>query len=191
MFSQEHIQAAVKLLLCGDVGVWEQGYYDLLFSKTMPAKVQGLELLSYEYERRDVLYKAVHDLAVKNRPMDYLEFGVFQGDSMRKWTSINTNPQSRFYGFDSFEGLPEDWASGQREKGAFTTGGEAPVIDDPRVGFVKGWFNKSLVPFLSTFEPRNQLVLHMDADLYSSTMYVLMTLDPIIRRGTEIGRAHV
>lgn len=184
MFSKDNVQAAVKLILSGNVDVWEQGYYDLLFQKTMSEKLQGIELLSYEYERRDILYRAVHEKMIGDKPIDYLEFGVFQGDSMRKWTSINTHPKSRFYGFDSFEGLPENWITGQKEKGAFTTNGVMPSIDDPRVTFVKGWFNQSLVPFLQDFKPENQLVLHLDADLFSSTLFVLMTLNPLIKRGT-------
>lgn len=186
MLSTDNVQAAVKLILSGNVDVWEQGYYDLLFNKTMSEKLQGIELLSYEYERRDILYRAVHEKMIGNKPIDYLEFGVFQGDSMRKWTSINTHPNSRFFGFDSFEGLPENWAAGQRQKGAFTTNGVMPSIDDPRVTFVKGWFNQSLVPFLQNYKPENQLVLHMDADLFSSTLFVLMTLNPLIKRGTVV-----
>ena len=98
--------------------------------------------------------------------------------------TVVVQPQSRFYGFGSFEGLPEDWATSQKEKGAFSTNGEIPSIDDSRVTFVKGWFNQSLIPFLSDFKTENQLVLHLDADLFSSTLFVLMTLNPIIKRGT-------
>jgi hypothetical protein len=176
----------LPLLLRGDLNIWGRGYHDLLFKKVMSDKLEGVDLVTYGYEDRGMLYRAVHDKAVKNRPIDYLEFGVFQGESMRQWTAINTNPKSRFYGFDSFEGLPEDWSAGQKRKGSFTTDGRMPVLDDPRVQFVKGWFNKTLVPFLTTFTPENMLVLHMDADLFTSTLYVLMTLDPIIKRGTVL-----
>ncbi|MFZ5426114.1 MAG: TylF/MycF/NovP-related O-methyltransferase [Thermodesulfobacteriota bacterium] len=180
----QNLKSALELLLRGDLNVWESCYHDLLFKKVMAPKLEGVDLLTYDYADRDVLYRAVHSKAVGNRPIDYLEFGVFQGESMRKWAAINTNPKSRFYGFDSFEGLPEDWAAGQKKKGDFTTQGRMPETGDPRVSFVKGWFNKTLVPFLKTFTPQNTLVLHMDADLFSSTLYVLMTLDPIIKRGT-------
>ena len=39
----------------------------------------------------------------------YLEFGVAQGASMRFFANSFVNPATRLVGFDSFEGLPEDW----------------------------------------------------------------------------------
>src|SRR5262245_52251571 len=36
----------------------------------------------------------------------YLEFGVFQGASMREWSKRLVNPASLLDGFDTFEGLP-------------------------------------------------------------------------------------
>jgi Macrocin-O-methyltransferase (TylF) len=119
------------------------------------------------------------------RPIDYLEFGVFEGASIRFWLAANQNPGSRFIGFDSFEGLPEDWHSDKR-KGAFSTGGKTPQIADPRVSFVAGWFQKSMRGFMASFHPQGQLVIHIDCDLYSSTLYCLTTLDWIVSSGTLI-----
>ena len=45
-------------------------------------------------------------------------FGVWQGETFRKWLTLNGDPGSRFVGFDSFEGLPEDWEVG-RSNGTF------------------------------------------------------------------------
>jgi hypothetical protein len=50
--------------------------------------------------------------------------------------------------------------------------------------FVKGWFNQTLVPFLSTEQALRDsivagtrtLLVHFDADLFSSTIYVLAVL---------------
>ena len=120
-----------------------------------------------------------------NRAIDYLEFGVFEGASIRFWNAANQNASSRFFGFDSFEGLPEDWHSGKK-KGAFSTRGKLPQIGDPRVSFVAGWFQKSLRGFMASYHPQGQLVIHVDCDLYSSTLYCLTTLDPVISSGTLI-----
>lgn len=45
---------------------------------------------------------------------------------------------------------------------------------------MKGWFKDTLPEFLRTFTLRNRLVIHMDADLYSSTLFSLIQLDQII-----------
>jgi len=134
---------------------------------------------------REDLYRYVSDAQLDGgkKAFDYLEFGVFEGDSIRQWCALNQNAGSRFFGFDSFEGLPEDWHSGKR-KGAFSTGGKSPEMTDPRVSFVSGWFQQSLRGFMTSYRPQSQLVIHIDCDLYSSTLYCLTTLDPVIAPGT-------
>jgi hypothetical protein len=123
--------------------------------------------------------------------MDYLEFGVYQGDSIRHWSGLNLSTASRFYGFDCFEGLPEDWRgsalnSSTMAKGSFDVAGAIPVIDDQRVKFVKGYFQDTVPGFIDQFHPANRLVIHMDADLYTSTLYVLCSLDRLIKKDTLI-----
>jgi len=125
---------------------------------------------------RDVVLQTIG-----NRQMTYLEFGVALGVSMRSMISRFTHSESRFFGFDSFEGLPEDWVplpTVSWKEGAFSNQGNAPAIDDRRVEFVKGWFQNTLPPFLATGcvgGPWPHLV-HYDADLYSSTLFILSTL---------------
>ena len=60
-----------------------------------------------------------------------------------------------------------------------------PRFDDPRVRLVKGWFNDTLPPFLREFRPHPTLILHLDADLYSSTIFVLRQMKPHLRPGTR------
>lgn len=133
--------------------------------------------------RFDLFTYLDENVLAKNEPIDYIEFGVFKGESIRHWAAMNAHPQSRFFGFDSFEGLPADWTSSVRS-GHFTTGGQLPVIDDSRVTFIKGWFQETLRPFLESFTPRNRLVIHHDSDLYSSVLYCLTQMDAIITPGT-------
>ncbi|MEM3907849.1 MAG: TylF/MycF/NovP-related O-methyltransferase, partial [Nitrososphaerota archaeon] len=95
---------------------------------------------------------------------------MYQGDSIQKISRLNNNPESRFFGFDSFSGLPEYWFK-DFPAGPFNVGGKIPVIDDNRVNFVKGLFQDTLPDFLRTFKPRNKLIILLDADLYSSTMF--------------------
>lgn len=132
---------------------------------------------------RAEMYRYVQESRIKNDAIDYLEFGVYQGESMRQWVSLNKHEGSRFFGFDSFEGLPEDWREGQA-KGHFNVGGAAPDINDPRVRFVKGWFEDTIPPFARDFSSRNRLLLHIDADLYGSAMMALVHFGRFMSRGT-------
>ena len=113
---------------------------------------------------------------------------MYQGYTIKYWSTINSNPNSRFYGFDSFEGLPEDWSGAfvRVPKGTFNTEGVVPEIEDPRVSFHKGWFQTSLPLFLHTYQSRNRLLVHCDADLYTSTLYVLCTLHNRFKPGSLI-----
>src|ERR1022692_2079890 len=86
-------------------------------------------LNSLEHSDREAMYASVHP---DTTAIDYLEFGVYQGESMQVWADLNTHPDSRFVGFDSFEGLPEDWTKG-KPAGTFDAGGKTPAIPDPRV----------------------------------------------------------
>lgn len=113
----------------------------------------------------------------------YLEFGVHRGESIARWAELLRGPDCRLVGFDSFEGLPEDWTLADK-KGTFSTGGHAPAIADPRVSFVKGWFDETVPTF--PLPPHERLVLHLDADLYSSTRTVLTALEAAIVPGTYL-----
>ena len=116
----------------------------------------------------------------------YLEFGVFEGYSIRYFSERLTHPNSKFVGFDSFEGLPERWEG--KSKGHFSTRGKIPSIPDERVSFRKGWFSETLPVFLTEFGDKHSIessvsvIIHFDADLYSSTLYALATLHPRFRR---------
>lgn len=113
----------------------------------------------------------------------YLEFGVYNGASMRIWSRLLLNPRSSLHGFDSFEGLPESWDL-SAEKGHFAMGGLVPRIADPRVSFFKGWFNETLPRYI--LPPHERLFVNFDADLYSSTKTVLDFLKPHISCGTYL-----
>lgn len=115
----------------------------------------------------------------------YLEFGVFKGKSMRYWSENLKHPESKLHGFDSFQGLPEDFdVNGRYPKGAFNVEGQLPQIHDDRVQFFKGWFDQVLPKY--SLPEHNVLIVTLDADLYSSTIYVLRYLCPYIKPGTYL-----
>jgi O-methyltransferase len=135
------------------------------------------------FEERTALYAHINALLGAG-PIDYLEFGVHEGASIREWTHLNRSPESRFVGFDSFEGLPQAWD--YLEAGAFSTGGKVPNIDDARATFVRGWFQDTLGQFLDGFVARSRLVVNNDSDLYSSTLFMLTKLDALLIPGTIV-----
>lgn len=108
-----------------------------------------------------------------------LEFGVFQGRSLR--IVAEARPEGEVYGFDSFAGLPEDYRSHVRE-GAFAVD-ERPVV--PGAHLVVGWFDETLPGFLEA-HPGPVDFLHVDGDLYSSARTVLTLVGPRLRAGSIV-----
>ncbi len=100
-----------------------------------------------------------------------LEFGVYRGQSINGLAEMA--PERTIYGFDSFEGLPENWVA-ELPQGAFSTAGRLPPVRS-NVRLLKGWFQQTLGPFLEA-HPEPAALVHLDADLMSSTRYVLDTL---------------
>jgi O-methyltransferase len=139
---------------------------------TVPSFPSREEMWSFIARRRSVA-------------VDYLEFGVHRGHSILYFASQNRAPESRFYGFDSFAGLPEDWNDRYR-RGHFDTGGRIPETTDPRVKFVVGYFHETLPGFLSRFVADKPVIVNIDCDLYSSALYCLTRLDASLPKGTII-----
>ena len=120
--------------------------------------------------------------------IDYLEFGVYKGDSIKYFSSINSNNNSTFTGFDSLEGLPEDWLELSRtvKSNTFDVEGKLPETDDTRISFIKGMFQTTLSNFIKGYKSNNQMVIHIDCDIYSATLFVLTHMNELIKPGTII-----
>ncbi len=135
----------------------------------------------WDYKKRYPLYKWVIEKEnFQNTAINYMEFGVAQGYSFRWFLEQNTHPESKFYGFDTFTGLPEDW--GPFKKGGFDNNNQAPAISDPRGKFYQGLFQQTVPGFLLTLNNNRKNVIMMDADLYSSTLYVLTAMAPFLKK---------
>jgi len=114
-----------------------------------------------------------------------LEFGVYKGATINiisKYFHKNI-----VWGFDSFEGLPEDWITNNKKvlysKGHFKVT-DLPVVSH-NVRLIKGWFDQTLPNWIK--ENNNDIkFIHIDCDLYSSTKTVLTQLDNFIKPGTVI-----
>lgn len=119
-------------------------------------------------------------------PGNVIEFGVASGSSMRAMQShlrrlrrwpINLFPNKQFFALDSFEGLRETYENAP--VGAFKQ--DPPHL--PGANIVKGYFEDSCTPELARQVGRVALA-HLDADLYSSTLFALRWLTPLLGTGS-------
>lgn len=129
--------------------------------------------------QKEVLAYALSETRV---PGHYLEFGVFTGGTIRYLAGLKRN--QRFDGFDSFEGLPEAWGGFNLGAAAFSRGGRLPRVP-ANVNVHKGWFNESL-PAWAAQTSGPVAFVHIDCDLYSSTVDVLNGLSERFQPGTVI-----
>ena len=120
-----------------------------------------------------------------------LEFGVHTGSTINQIAKKLTNKQ--IHGFDSFEGLPEDWPMLEKhyrwpekirhKKGYFALDKLPTVL--PNVKLWRGWFDNTIPQYLET-EDKDISFLHVDCDLYSSSKTVLSGLNDYIVKDTII-----
>jgi O-methyltransferase len=144
----------------------------------VPPPVDGKSGKNRGWLHETVIRKEGLDLT----PITYLEFGVYRGASLIWWLNRITHPKSRFVGFDTFLGLPEWWRATE-PAGHFSTGGKVPDITDPRCSFEVGIFQETLLRFLGANDLSGRLVVHLDADLFTSTLFVLTSLARVLKTG--------
>jgi hypothetical protein len=149
---------------------------------------------NYKHFKEDfktsVLFRRAWDIrryaiesAISNDPngeLFYLEFGVWKGSSSNFFSKY----VKKFYAFDSFEGLREDWIGYFMEKGHFNLNKKIPKLNsnvEPVVGFVQD----TLDDFLKENNPKINFV-HLDMDTYPSTKYALERLKPYLIKDSVI-----
>jgi len=110
-----------------------------------------------------------------------LEFGVATGRTLNQFA--RWFPNMLVYGFDGFAGLPEDWTSRMR-KGFFARRRLPRLRENCQL--VVGWFDQTLPGFVGKIGTAPIALLHIDCDLYSSTVTVLNHLKNNIVPGTVI-----
>ena len=101
-----------------------------------------------------------------------LEFGVATGTSINILAAVAEGRE--VHGFDSFEGLPENWSGHVEPQGSFSRQGKLPKVCS-NVRLYKGWFSETLKQFKAQHSGPVAF-LHIDCDLYSSTREVLQAL---------------
>lgn len=118
---------------------------------------------------------------VRTNRLTYLEFGVAEGNSLRQWYRSIAREGSELWGFDSWEGLPEEWNK-RHPKGAFLC--EKP--DFPGVYLIEGLYQENLFLNLDGINWNNKVIVNIDSDLYSSAMCVLGLITPRLKMGDYI-----
>ena len=133
------------------------------------------------YKSRLALHRAMLG-QVRDKTGLHLEFGVYKGDSINHFAEAS--PDVTWYGFDSFEGLPEAWTLGAKA-GAFSIGGHLPSVRG-NVRLTKGFFENTLPGFVAQHAGAKIALLHIDCDLYSSTVTILRNVADMLAPGTII-----
>lgn len=111
------------------------------------------------------------------------EFGVFRGESIN-YLAEQLDNMGRIYGFDSFEGLQEDWRGHELTKGTFSLGGQLPTVRD-NVELIKGWFDDTVPHFLAQ-HPGSFAFIHVDCDTYEANKSLLKAVGGRLSYGTII-----
>jgi hypothetical protein len=135
---------------------------------------------SLQFDRREDLWDYV--LSKAELKGTIAEFGVWNGRSINHIASRNRS--RTVYGFDSFEGLKEDWSGSGLPKGQFGRGGKMPKVE-PNVRLVKGWFDQTLPGFLLE-SPDPFSFVHVDCDTYEAASAVLRLAGGRIKAGTVL-----
>ncbi len=139
---------------------------------------------------------------------DYMEFGVYRGDSfVRAYKnyeyisySIGMNSifdNMSFIAFDSFEGLPDtkdENAPAQYFKGAYSASQnqffsnlKKNGVDLNKVKAVKGFYDKSLTEETKKKYGLSKVsVAYFDVDLYESTKQALDFITPMLQNGSVL-----
>tara|TARA_B110000003_G_scaffold275872_1_gene319863 strand:- start:4663 stop:5421 length:759 start_codon:yes stop_codon:yes gene_type:complete len=121
----------------------------------------------------------------KNNNYFYLEFGVNKGDSINFFSKYIK--KNKIYGFDSFEGLSEDWKGvANFPKKTFDNSKNLPKCSD-NVILIKGKVENTLENFIE--ENKSNLKInfaHIDVDTYSPSKFVLEKIKPYLVKNSII-----
>lgn len=134
---------------------------------------------------------------------DYCEFGIFKGATLwrvqRRLVPLPEAEGMRFFGFDSFEGLPEVEGVDRTSHDEFYAGQYACSLDRvreqmtvagtdwDRTILIKGYFSDSLTPEMAAEHGLERIALALvDCDLYHSTVDVLSFIGPRLVDGAIV-----
>jgi hypothetical protein len=126
---------------------------------------------------------------------DYLEFGIFNGNSIGSMYLAQKakGVRMRLFGFDAFEGLPagsENEDDGVWKKGFYTCSFDQMReclskrnVDPESITWITGWYDQTLtMETAQTHNLQNPGIVFIDCDTYSSSKAVLDFLAPLVTK---------
>ena len=146
----------------------------------IPSKTDTMESMNAaKAELRKVISEVADDAGF------VAEFGVNQGASFIQLCNLFSD--DRVYGFDAFDGLPDGghWPGNVIHNDAFKYGGKPPFNVPVNGKIYNGWFENTLPNFCYD-ELRSIKFLHVDCDVYSSTVTILEHLGKRLRKNSIV-----
>ena len=165
----------------------------LRLPKPVSVGAYSLGRLVLPLHRPKAFEKAFNRIASYGPKGDYLEFGVYRGDSFIKAYKLAITygfTNMRFFAFDSFQGLPGNEGHFRRgdyafPKQLFHRMIDKAGVDVSRVITVEGWFSDSLQESVKTqYALKTAAIIHVDCDLYESAREVLRFIEDVVHIGT-------
>ena len=158
-----------------------QDCYDFFKDKMKSSSV----FLKVDDIRNFAIYRAILNNAGDSRNL-FLEFGVYTGGSINLFSKQLKNIHGTIYGFDTFEGLTEDWLTHVFfPKGSLSLKNKLPKVAKNAI-LIKGKIQDTLDNFLKDNLKKKILFAHMDMDTYASTKFALAKIKPFLEKGSVI-----
>ncbi|MDD9746545.1 MULTISPECIES: class I SAM-dependent methyltransferase [Marinovum] len=132
-------------------------------------------------------YCAKQALATHGARRLYAEFGVWRGHGINLFARMLEPEGGHVTGFDSFEGLEEDWTGHSRggEAGRYNLDGVLPEVRS-NVTLVKGWVQDTVPGWLVQQGETPFALAHFDMDTYTPTAFVLAQIRPRLVAGSVL-----
>lgn len=146
----------------------------------------------HNVEKHSVIKRVLFYKQIENIHGDYLEFGVYEGTSLKGaaayWRKIGKNGMN-FYGFDSFTGMKIESGDEHPFYGTFDFSTEFKEIKKrfrnfPEVKLVKGFFQETLKKSPKDYGIAKASVVLIDCDLHSAAKMAFSFIKDIVQEGT-------
>ena len=158
-----------------------QDCYDFFKDKMKSSSV----FLKVDDIRNFAIYRAIQNNTGDSKNL-FLEFGVYTGGSINLFSKQLKNINETIYGFDTFEGLTEDWLTHVFfPKGSLSLNNKLPKVAKNAI-LIKGKIQDTLDNFLKDNLKKKILFAHMDMDTYASTKFALAKIKPFLEKGSVI-----